>query len=325
MSIRSKNIVRAKFPKVYEYEHRNSGTYYLVDARKKKFGLTERKTFQSKTLAIKHAADIEQQLIKFGAQADVPKEKVVLADRFQGLTEQLAHFGKTPEDAVKHYVEQLGLEALRQVKPFVSKLVDDWMANKRADSTVSKRYLYELSRHAKFIKNKWGKLKPDDVKKNDVDLLLKGMKVKNNTRRKFRIVIGMFFKWVMEEGHITKNPATGLKYKSDDFNGDFYSVEESKKLLRYVVDHSKDLIGYFALLTFAGLRPTEGLRVQWEDYNEKTHQLYVRKGKTPARYVDLEPIAVEWMKFHRENTPEGKPFVTLTNLENRMKVIRTAV
>jgi len=67
MFFRSKNIVRAKFPKVYEYNHPKSGTYYLVDARKKRYGLTERKTFQSKTLAIKHAADIEEQLIKFGA------------------------------------------------------------------------------------------------------------------------------------------------------------------------------------------------------------------------------------------------------------------
>jgi len=152
MNIRSKNIVRATFPKVYEYKHRNSGTYYLVDARKKKFGLTERKTFQSKTLAIKHAADIEQQLIKFGAQADVPKEKVVMADRFQGLTVQLAHFGKTPEDAVKHYVEQLGLEALRQVKPFIRDLVDQWEKYKKSDQTVTRRYLNEVHSLCRFIK-----------------------------------------------------------------------------------------------------------------------------------------------------------------------------
>jgi len=31
MSIRSKNVVRGKFPKVYEYNHPESGTYYLVD------------------------------------------------------------------------------------------------------------------------------------------------------------------------------------------------------------------------------------------------------------------------------------------------------
>ena len=181
MNSRSRNIVQVKFPRVYEYNHPKSGTYFLVDVRKKKWGLNERKTFSTKSLALKHASDIQEQLQKFGAQTNVPKEKVVMADRFEDLTVKLADFGKSPEDAVNHYIEHMGQERLRQVKPFVSKLVDDWMTNKRADTTASKRYLYELSRHAKFIKNKWGELKPDEVKKNAVDLMLKGMKVSNNT------------------------------------------------------------------------------------------------------------------------------------------------
>ena len=325
MKLRNQNIVRAKFPRVYEYNHPKSGTYFLVDARRKKWGLTERKTFPTKSLALKHADDIEEKFQKFGTQTDIPKEKVVLADRFEGLTLQLAHFGKTPEDAVKNYVEQLGLEALRQIKPFIRDLVDQWEKYKKSDQTVTKRYLNEVHSLCMFIKRTWGDLKPDDVKRNVIDLKLKGMKVNNNTRRKYRLVIGMFFTWGVDEGHLVKNPALGIKFKSEEYQGQCYTLEQTKNLLRHVIETNRDLVGYFAFLTFAGLRPTEGTRVQWEDYNEVTHQLYVRKGKTPARYVDLEPVAVEWMKFHRENTPEGTPFVNVTNLENRMKKIRIAV
>ena len=57
-----------------------------------------------------------------------------------------------------------------------------------------------------------------------------------------------------------------------------YSPEDTKKLLRHVVEHQKDLVGYYALLTFGGLRPSEGARVQWQDYHFKTNELYVRKG-----------------------------------------------
>ena len=63
-------------------------------------------------------------------------------------------------------------------------------------------------------------------------------------------------------------------------------------------------------------------RKKWGLTERKT---FPTKGKTPARYVDLEPVAVEWIKFHRKNTPEGTPFVNVTNLENRMKKIRIAV
>ena len=87
-------IIRRSFPQVYELEHPKNGTYWLVSARRKKFGLNERKTFSTKARALEHAVEIEHNFLKFGAQTDVPKEKVVMADRFQDLTEQLAHFGK---------------------------------------------------------------------------------------------------------------------------------------------------------------------------------------------------------------------------------------
>jgi integrase len=73
-------------------------------------------------------------------------------------------------------------------------------------------------------------------------------------------------------------------------------------LLRHVAEHSKPLIGYYALLTFAGLRPSEGARVQWSDFNFKTNQLHVRNGKTNARQITLQLVAIEWMNYHREHS-----------------------
>jgi integrase len=325
MAVRSKNIVRVKFPKVYEYNHPKSGTYFLVDARSKKWGMNERPTFPTKKLALKHAEDIEGKIRQSGAQTDVPKEKVILADRFQDLTVQLAHFGKTPEDAVQHYVQHLGKEAARQSLPFIRELVDGWTKYKRADKTVTERYLKEAEMYGRFIKRKWGDKKPDEIKRNDVDLTLKGMKISNNTRRKFLRFIRMFFNWVVEEGHIPKNPTVGIKFKSDDFEAKFYTPEQIKKLLRYVAETNKDLVGYFALLTFAGLRPSEGTRVQWEDYSPKVKELYVRKGKTGHRHIILQPAAVEWLQWHKDNNPKDAPFIKVPNLENRMKKIREAV
>ncbi len=318
-------ILRKAFPQVYEIEHRKNGTYWLVSARSAKWGLNERKTFTTKRLAEKHAKDIEEQIKKFGAQADVPKGKVILAERFQGLTEKLDLYGRTPEDAVTHYLQHLSDEIAKQKKPFIRDLADEWEKFKCADQTVSKRYLKEIHSYAVFIKRKWGNRKPDETKRNEIDLLLKGLKIANNSRRKYVRYVRMFFSWIKDEGHIAKNPTDGIFFKPDDFNGAFYSPDETTKLLRYVVEHHPDLIGYYALLTFAGLRPSEGVRVQWCDYNFKTNELYVRKGKTNARHIILEPAAIAWMKFHRENTPKDAPFVTVANLENRMKKIRKAV
>lgn len=88
-------------------------------------------------------------------------------------------------------------------------------------------------------------MKPDDLKRNDIDLLLKKLKITNNTRRKYLLYVRMFFSWVKTEGHISQNPTDGIKYKVGDFNGAFYSPKDTKKLLRYVAEKVQYETGRF--------------------------------------------------------------------------------
>jgi uncharacterized FAD-dependent dehydrogenase len=136
--------IRATFPQVYELEHPKNGTYWLVSARRTKWGMKVRKVFSKKELAIKHAQSIEEQLVKFGGQADIPKGKIQLADRYQELIEKLAGFGKSPEDAVNHYAGHLGNEIVRQARPYIRDLVDQWEKFKNTDTTLSKKFLVDI-------------------------------------------------------------------------------------------------------------------------------------------------------------------------------------
>jgi integrase len=318
--------IRNTFPKVYKLkDSKSQNWYWMVDARSKRWGLAERKSFSSEKDALEHARAIAEQVAKYGAQPNVPEDVKRRADEYGKLVERLMPYSKTPEDAVTFYLSHLGTEILRQAKPPIKGLTEKWQAFKFTDTTLSNKTKIEIRSYARFIRSKWGTLKPDDLKKNEIDLLLRGLKISNNTRRKYLRYIRMFFAWVRDEHIITANPTDGIFYKPDDFNADFYDVSTTKHLLRHVVDNEKDLIGYYALLTFAGLRPSEGARVQWQDYNAKVNELYVRKGKTNARHIILEPVAVEWMKYHREHTAQGKPFIDLYALDNREKRIREAV
>ena len=319
-------IVRNTFPKVYKLTDSKTGKpYWQVDARSKKYGMNERPTFGSEKEALDRARAIAEQVAKFGAQPEVPREIKVQADAYGKLVGRLTPLGKTPEDAVTHYITFLGEDTLRKAKPPISELADQWRDFKLTNTTLSKKTVTEIRSYARFIKSRWGSLKPDEPKRNAIELLLRKMSVANNTRRKYLRYLRMFFGWMKDEHLIAADPTDGIFFKPDAFNADFYDVPTTKKLLRYVVEHEKDLIGYYALLTFAGLRPSEGARVQWEDYTFKTNELYVRKGKTHTRYIILEPVAIEWMKFHRENTPHDRPFINLRSLENREKDVREKV
>jgi hypothetical protein len=101
-------VIRRAFPQIYELEHPKTGRYWLVSARK--YGMTERKTFQTKTLAFKHAGDIEEQFLKHGAQTDVPKEKVVMAENFEHLAKRVSVHGVTLDNAVEEYLRFKGEE-----------------------------------------------------------------------------------------------------------------------------------------------------------------------------------------------------------------------
>jgi len=312
--------IRGTFPQVW-----GTPDGYMVSARSKRWGLNVRKTFPTEREALAFRNQISESMEKNGAQPEVPKEVKAQAEAYARVVERLAGFGKTVDQAIDHYVTFLGTELLRQAKPPIRELADRWRDFKYTDTTLSKKTVTEIRSYARFIKSKWGDVKPDEPKRNEIDVLLRKMDVSNNTRRKYIRYIRMFFSWVKDEHLVDANPTDGIFFKPDDFNADFYDVPTTKKLLRSVAENEGDLIGYYALLTFAGLRPSEGARVQWQDYNVKTSELHVRKGKTNARHIILEPVAVEWMKYHRENTPQERPFVDLRSLSNREKDVRAKV
>ena len=54
--------------------------YWLGSARSGKWYMKERKTFATEKEALDWAREVEAQIQKYGARADGPREKVVMAD-----------------------------------------------------------------------------------------------------------------------------------------------------------------------------------------------------------------------------------------------------
>jgi hypothetical protein len=274
-------IVRRSFPQVYKLKYRNGSPYWMVSARSKKWGMDERRTFGDEAEALQYAREVEARIVATGAQPTVPESVKSSATAYDKLVERLRPYDRKPEEAVDHYLKFLGEQQLRSVKPSISELADKWKAYREADKTLSKATRHELKLYSRFIRITWGDKKPDDITKQDIDLKLKAMPGNNTTRKKYLTYIRNFFNWVKDDKLLVFNPTDGLKFKLEPCEATFYNVEETKNLLQFVLKNEPDLIGYYALLTFAGLRPTEGARVQWQDINFTTGELYVRKGKTP--------------------------------------------
>jgi integrase len=284
--------------------------------------MTDRKTFTVEGDAISFHDTIIEQLETFGKQ-NIPKDKVTLLKEVESYIERLKPFNKSLKDAVDHYVTFLGDEILRQSKPFISELVDKWRSYKLSDTTLSPKTITELKSYSRFIKWKLGKLKPDELKKNEIDLLIKGLNVSNTTRKKYLTMLRMFIGWIKDEGFLITNPTDGLYFKPEKPRKLFYTSDKISEFLKYVVENDKRLVGYYSLLIFEGLRPSEGSRITWSDINLETKQIYINDfGKTGQRFITIEPITIEWLKWFRENTDKDSPFLPKKNMENLEKKIR---
>ena len=165
-------------------KHPKMGFYWQVSARSVRWGLNERKTFNNEKDAEKYARQIQAKIVENGKQPTLPTEKIQSARSYEKILEKLSPYGRTPEEAADHFLIHLGNDIAKQQKPCVRELVGQWKEFKYADATLSHKTVIEIRSYARFITNKWGELKPDDLKRNDIDLVLKKLKVSNNTRRK---------------------------------------------------------------------------------------------------------------------------------------------
>lgn len=319
--------VRNTFPKVYKFvEPKTGNPYWQVDARSKKYGLNERPKFGSEKEALDKARSIAEQVAKFGAQPEVPVETKRQAEAYQKLVDRLAPIAKTPEQAVDHFLQWHGEEILRQAKPLVRALVDEYEKHKLIEKHDG-QYVNELKTACRYIRRAFGDQKIDALRKNRINEQLTKDKPHKGTRAKYLTHLRMFLNWVLHEdkGYISTNPADGIKYKLDKFSKEYFNPEQIKALLKIVKHECPQLLGYYALLAFCGLRPSEGARVTWGDINTETKQLRVSdEGKTGERYIELLPVALAWVEYHRKQTPKGMPFVPDANLFNLERQIREA-
>jgi len=283
--------------------------------------MNEMRRFPTEKLALDRAREIEAAITERGSSSALTKNEAMVLVDYRLWVDRLQPFGKTVGDAVEFYIGHLGRELLRKIVPSIGELSDKWREFKFRDTTLSKQSQNEVKVYSKFIKWKWGKLKPDEVKKNEIDKVLKGLKITNSTRKKYLLMVRMFFNWVKDEGIILFNPTDGLSFKPEMLTKEFYKSEQVKGFLQKVVEMEPRLVGYYSLLIFAGLRPSEGARIQWPDINFETGELYVRQGKTMPRHVKLEAVAIEWLKWYKENTP-SPTFIPTRNLFNIERKVR---
>lgn len=313
-------IIRKTFPRVFKFKNKTTEqTYFIVDCRSKKWGMTKRLSFTNERAALDKANDIEDEIMKFGGNTHIEKDVITNSDSYVELVNRLKPFDKTPQEAVEHYLAYLGQQTIMAAIPRIEVLITEFEKYKLLDKTLSPKSVIELRQYCKFINDTWSHLKPCELSRNDVEMVLRGLDVSNNTRRKYLTYIKMFIKWVYHnKEYLTKNVIEGINFKREKFQKEFYTNNQVADFLRKVDKEYPQLLGYYVLSTFVGLRPSEAERVEWKHINFDTMELHVNageKGKTGERHIKLTDTLIAWLgyiKFQYNPTD----LIPLKNLEN---------
>jgi integrase len=204
---------------------------------------------------------------------------------------QLEPYGKTIDDAVAHYLEHLRTE--RGSVP-VRQAIDELLQNRRA-AGLSGVYLRDLKYRLGRFSESFGERSVAGITTKEIVAWLEGLGVGAVTRNIFRRDVRTLFSFCCAHQYCSENPATAsTRAKEPSTEVAVLSVEEARRLIAAA---SPDMLPYWAIGLFAGLRPSEIRTLEWSDIDFGDALITVRSGKTGRkRFVHMQPNLIEWLK-----------------------------
>lgn len=210
----------------------------------------------------------------------------------QECTDALKPFGKTIREATDHYVAYLKAS---EKSCTAEELVDELLEAKQADG-VGERHLRDLESRLSYFAEKFDGAKVGTITTREIDAFLRELPVGAMTRNHYRAVLVQAFNFAVNNGYATANPALkAAKAKVIGETPGILTVEQAAALL---VSPVPELVPYFAVSLFAGLRRAELERLDWSevDFESNLIEVTAEKSKTAMRrLVTIQPNLRAWL------------------------------
>jgi integrase len=212
--------------------------------------------------------------------------------------ELLQPFGVTLRDAARFYATHLkAITGSRKVEEVVA----DLLAARTADG-LSPRYLGDLRvRLGRFVLS-FGEEMIAGISASRIDAWLRGLGVGAVTRNTFRRRLTVLFNFAKRRGYVTENPVADVeRAKERETEIEILSVSQVARLLESA---SSDMLPFWAIGAFAGLRRAEIERLTWSevDFEAGVIEVKASKSKTATRrLVTIQPNLREWLAPYRRS------------------------
>jgi integrase len=210
---------------------------------------------------------------------------------------KLHPFNRTIDDAVAHYVKHLkATERSCSAEQLVEKLLEA----KEADG-VGERHRNDLASRLGYFADEFDGKLIAEISSAEINEWLRSLDVGPMTRNHYRAVLVQAYNFAIANGYAAENPA--LKAAKAKVTGEppgILTVEQASALL---VNATPEILPYFAIGMFAGLRRAELERLDWSevDFESGLIEVKAEKSKTAMRrFVTMQPNLRAWLLPHRK-------------------------
>jgi integrase len=214
-------------------------------------------------------------------------------------TEMLHPFGATLRDAARFYAAHLKqVTGSRKVREVVA----DLLAARTLDG-MSPRYLRDLRERLGRFALSFGDEMIAAVQASQIDQWLRGLGVGAVTRNTIRRRVAVLFSFARRRGYVKENPVADVeRAKERETEIEILSVSQVARLLECA---SSDMLPFWAIGAFAGLRRAEVERLTWNeiDFDSGVIEVKASKSKTATRrLVRVQPNLRAWLAPYRTRT-----------------------
>jgi integrase len=283
-------LARKKRSKLAVVPYRNHDVYKWKVAGFYEAGKRRRRFFTSKREAETFVRQLEIKAENLGSRAvHIDPRLHVMAIE---CSDRLAPYGKTLTDAADFYCKHL--EAVEQ-SCSLNQLVAGFLQMKELDG-AKKRYIEELRNRLGHFQRVFGDRTVATISHRDCDDWLRALRQSPRSRNNYRRVLSVLFSYAVSRGYCTENPIVKIsKAKVADAPVEVLTPEQTRQLLDSA---TPEILPYFALAAFGGLRSAELGRLDWSEIHLDRGFIEVSaaKSKTASRrLVTILPNLKAWL------------------------------
>jgi integrase len=221
-------------------------------------------------------------------------------------------------EAAQHYGALL---ADRSHSWTVNEAAETWTAS-REQKGRSIGYLWDAERRLKRFRDTHGNTSLADLTTADVDAWVNGLGLGPQSVRNYLTVLSSMFSYAVKQGRSPRNPVVDVE-RPDVVRDEpgILTPAEFRRLLHHLPD---DTVPYVVLSAFAGLRPMEVRRLNWQDINFQTGLITVKSGTAKTKRRRTVPMKDNLKAWLKPLAREEGPVVALADLTVRQKRIKPA-